>query len=134
MHTVVTVRVHTHMHAYRLMAITWSVRDGTTLVIRLLASSPLTSMDYLRFALLCDARLQPALARLVSEGRAALACLTKLVPKAAPLLVLLRCLVYANVLVVAPGIGARSAHGGASIVEAEAEAGRRPPAKRGRHV
>ena len=119
----------------RMVAISFSVRDGTALVLRLLASSPLSAMDYLRFAVVCDSQLQPALARLIADGRAIVSCLTQLVPKTAPktasLMVLLRCLVFANVLIVAPRPAESACSSGCGRSTEGLEAERRP-AKRGR--
>jgi hypothetical protein len=121
----------------KMVAISLSVRDGTALVVRLLASSPLSAMDYLRFAVVCDAQLQPALARLIADGRATVSCLTELVRKTAlttaSLMVLLRCLVFANVLIVAPR-PAESAHSSGGGGSTEGLVAERRPAKRGRQA
>ena len=121
----------------KMVAISLSVRDGTALVVRLLSSSPLSAMDYLRFSVVCDAQLQPALARLIADGRATVSCLTELVRKTAlttaSLMVLLRCLVFANVLIVAPR-PAESAHSSGGGGSTEGLVAERRPAKRGRQA
>lgn len=88
---------HESLALSRAVAMTLAERDGVLLVVRLLALSPLTSMEYMRFCIVCEAALRPPLARLI-DGPARVDSLTALTPKPARLRVLLRCLLHANVL------------------------------------
>ena len=82
------------------VAVTLCQRDEDSLIVRLVAESPLTTLEYLRFEILCEAELHEPLAALVAAGQARVEQLTSQTSKQARLLVLLRCLLRANVLVV----------------------------------
>jgi hypothetical protein len=96
-----------------MVAITLKWRGDGTLVASLLAVSSLTGLEYCRFGLLCEGELHGALAELVQSGTARVQQLIALCSKPARLLVMLRCLLYANILYVdsatAPGTGANAA-------------------------
>ena len=83
-----------------MVAITLKHRGDGRLLASLLAVSSLTGLEYCRFGVLCEAELNAALARLVESGAERVDKLSSLCSKPARLLVMLRCLLYANVLFV----------------------------------
>jgi len=95
-----------------LVAMALKVRDSDTLLVQLTSVSSLTTMEYLRYTILCNAAVVAAMSMLQSKGRVCLAVLQQQCAHE-DLLKLLRVLVHGNIMRCELASGAEAVPGSA---------------------
>jgi hypothetical protein len=92
-----------------MVALTVKQTNERVLFLSLLAVSSLSSLEYCRFSIECQMELHDALVQLTATGEHTVKELSALCTKPAQLLLLLRCLLHANVLYAKPHSRGRDA-------------------------